>query len=72
MNGNSCDQVWTSYSGPSEAWIASLREIEDEGWLRLERETFDRLYAYKRRGGHLTFDAALIDLLDMRAKEVVP
>ena len=44
----------------------------DSNWLRPERDTFDRLYAYKRRAGRLTFDAALIDLLDMHAKEAVP
>ena len=44
----------------------------DSDWLRLEHDTFDRLYAYKRRSGRLTFDAALLDLLDMQAKEVVP
>ncbi len=38
-------------------------------WLQVDRYTFDRLHQFKRRGGYLTFDAALNQLLDMTAKE---
>ena len=63
----------TTFQLPASVWRSLMdQHYPDSDWLRLERDTFDRLYAYKRRGGHLTFDAALIDLLDMQAKEVVP
>ena len=39
-------------------------------WLRLDRETFDRLYQFKRRNGYLTFDAALNDLLQLTEKDI--
>ncbi len=63
----------TTFQLPVSVWRSLMdQHYPDCDWLRLERDTFDRLYAYKRRGGHLTFDAALIDLLDMQAKETVP
>ena len=62
----------TTFQLPASIWRSLMdQHYPDSDWLQLERHTFDRLYAYKRRGGHLTFDAALIDLLDMQAKEVV-
>lgn len=41
----------------------------DSDWLQLDRDTFNRLYQFKRRGAYLTFDAALNQLLEMVPKE---
>jgi hypothetical protein len=49
--------------------VAALREAMERhfpgaAWLRLQRATFDRLWAYKARGTHLSWDAAVEALLD--------
>jgi hypothetical protein len=48
--------------------VATWREMMDRffpnsAWLRLRRESFDRLHAYKARGGHLTWEDAVEALL---------
>lgn len=48
--------------------VAVYREMMDRhfpgsAWLRLRRESFDRLYAYKAGGGFLTWEDALDSLL---------
>jgi hypothetical protein len=59
------------YRLPVSVW-QSLMDLHypDSDWLRLDRDTFERLYQFKRRWGHLTFDAALNDLLEVREKEI--
>jgi hypothetical protein len=49
--------------------VEVLREVMDRhfpgaAWLRLERRTYDRLWAYKARGTHLTWETAVEALLD--------
>jgi hypothetical protein len=56
---------------PVRVW----REMMDHyfpncAWLRLPKDTFDRLYAYRSRNALLTWDRTLQSLLNMAEKEV--
>ncbi len=55
---------------PVAVW-RTLMDIHypDSDWLRLSRETFERLYRYKRRRGLLTWEDTLNDLLESTAKD---
>jgi hypothetical protein len=49
--------------------IAVWREVMDQhfpdsAWLRVRRDRFDALVAYKARAGHLTWDHAIDALLE--------
>jgi len=49
---------------PVAVWREMMdRHFPDSAWLRLRRHSFDRLYAYKARGGFLTWEDALESLL---------
>ena len=51
------------YRLPVSVWRATMdRYFAGTAWLRLERETFERLYAYRSRHALLSWEAA-IDLL---------
>ena len=39
------------------------RHFPDSAWLRLRRDSFDRLHAYKARGSHLSWEDAVDALL---------
>lgn len=57
------------YRLPAAVWRAAIdRHFPGCAWLRLEREPFDRLQAFKARRRLLTIDEAVTQLLD-EAKE---
>ena len=39
------------------------RYFPDSAWIRLRRESLDRLKAFKARGGHVTWEDAIDALL---------
>lgn len=41
------------------------RHYPNSAWLVLQRDLFDRLYAYKRRNGLATWDQAVEQLLNL-------
>jgi hypothetical protein len=52
------------YRMPASVWRETMdRHFPGTAWLRLRRDTFDRLQAYKSRGALTSFDAALDELL---------
>ena len=52
------------YRLPVTVWREMLqRHFPDAAWLRLRRETFDALWAYRARGTLLTWEAAVESLL---------
>jgi hypothetical protein len=42
----------------------------NNAWLRLHKDTFDRLYEYRSRNALLTWDRTLESLLDAAEKEI--
>ncbi len=53
-----------AYRMPLETWRALMdRHYPNTGWLPLRRDTFDQLYAFKRRHGLLTWEQTLQRLL---------
>jgi hypothetical protein len=55
------------YRLPAAVWREAMdRHFPGAAWLRLRRETFDRLHAHRAREAHLTFDETLEALLDER------
>ncbi len=42
----------------------------NSAWLRIHKDTFDRLYDYRSRNAHLTWDRTLASLFDAAEKEV--
>ena len=49
---------------PVRIWQEMMQHyFPNSAWVRLRKDTFDRLYAYKARHGHPTWEAALDDLL---------
>lgn len=55
------------YRMPVSLWRSTMdTAFPDSGWLRLRRETLDRLLTYKSRHALPTFDATLAQLLDER------
>jgi Family of unknown function (DUF6084) len=54
-----------SFKLPVETWQAAMdRFFPGRAWLRVRRESLDRLAAYKRAHAHLTWDEALDALLE--------
>lgn len=45
-------------------WEAIDRFFPSSAWLRIDRRTFDRLHAHRRRGRLRTWDATIADLLE--------
>lgn len=53
-----------SYRLPVSVWRNMMdRFFPGSAWLRVDRETFDRLHAYRARGAHLSWDDAIVSLL---------
>jgi len=51
---------------PSHVWREMMDHYyPDSAWLRLRREAFERLYAYKRRHGMATWEEAIDSLLPL-------
>ena len=54
----------TSYRLPVRVWRAAMEAaFGDCAWLRLSRDTFDRLSAYRARGAYTSWEAAIDSLL---------
>lgn len=52
------------YRLPIAVWREMMdRHFPGSAWLRLQRESFDRLHAFKAGGGHATWESALDALL---------
>jgi len=52
------------YRLPVAVWRDAIdRHFPDSAWLRLPRSTFDRLWAYRSKHAHLSWEAALEALL---------
>ena len=58
---------WSSeaeYRLPISVWREMMdRFFPGSAWLRLDRQTFDRLHAYRARNAHLSWDDAIESLL---------
>lgn len=53
------------YRFPARAWHDCMgAHFPDCAWLRLHRETFQRLLAARARSGHPSWDRLLLDLID--------
>ncbi len=53
-----------TYRMPVQTWQALMdQHYPGTAWLSLDRDLFDRLYAYKRRRGLATWDQAIEELL---------
>lgn len=53
-----------TYRMPVQTWKALMdQHYPGTAWLSLDRDLFDRLYAYKRRRGLATWDQAIEELL---------
>lgn len=60
-----------SYRMPVERWKGMMeRHYPNTAWLYLQQDTFDRLYAYKRRHGLPTWEAAVEQLLPEEEAEI--
>jgi hypothetical protein len=56
---------------PVHLWHEMMEHyFPNTAWLRLRKDAFNRLYDYKSRHGHSTWEAALETLLDMAGEEV--
>lgn len=54
------------YRLPAMVWREMMEHYyPDSAWLRLRRDAFERLYAYKRRHGLATFEEAIESLLPL-------
>jgi hypothetical protein len=54
-----------SFALPVSAWRQALQyHFPDSAWLRLRKDTLDRLYDYKARNSMLSWESALEALLD--------
>lgn len=52
------------YRLPVSTWRATMDAyFPNAAWLRIDRDTFDELYAFKRAGGFPTWEAALARLI---------
>jgi hypothetical protein len=52
---------------PVSVWRQAMdRHFPNTAWLRLGRESFDRLTAYKARHAFVSWDAAIDSLLEGR------
>ncbi len=60
-----------NYRLPVEVWKGMMdQHYPNSAWLRLQRDTFDRLYAYKVRNGIPTWEQMLDKLVAREADEV--
>jgi hypothetical protein len=58
------------YRLPVATWRAAMdQQFPDSAWLRLGRDAFDRLYAYKARHALTSWDVAVEALLDARQSD---
>jgi Family of unknown function (DUF6084) len=58
---------------PVRVWREMMDHyFPNSAWLRLSKDTFDRLYAYRSRHALLTWDRTLESLLNTAEKEVEP
>ncbi|HEY4131270.1 MAG TPA: DUF6084 family protein [Gemmatimonadaceae bacterium] len=58
------------YRMPTRVWRDLIDQyFPNAAWLRLRRETFDRLYAFKAKRGVATWDEAIEALLDSASDE---
>lgn len=56
---------------PVRVWREMMDHyFPNSAWLRLSKDTFDRLYDYRARNAHLTWDRTLESLLDAKESEV--
>jgi len=56
---------------PVRLWREMMDQyFPNNAWLRLHKDTFDRLYEYKSRNALLTWDRTLESLLDAAEKEI--
>jgi len=56
---------------PVRLWQEMMEHyFPNSAWLRLRKDAFDRLYDYKSRHGHASWEAALETLLNMAGEEV--
>jgi len=61
----------TTFELPAIVWRSLMdAHYPNSNWLLIDRDTFDRLYKFKRVAGHLTFEGALNELLDVKEKEL--
>jgi hypothetical protein len=57
------------YGLPVAVWKDTLeRHFRGTAWLRLPKDAFDRLVAYKSRHGHLTWEQAVDALLSKQGE----
>ncbi len=60
------------YRLPVRLWHEMMAQyFPNSAWLRVHRDVFDRLYAYKARWGLANWDMALERLLEAAAEEVI-
>jgi Family of unknown function (DUF6084) len=53
------------YRMPISVWKGAIENhFPGSAWIRVRRDVFDRLYAFKAQRSHLTWEAALEDLLE--------
>ena len=56
---------------PVQVWRDMMEHyFPNSAWLRIRKDTFDRLYDYRARNALLTWERTLDDLLDAAEKEV--
>jgi len=61
----------TAFRLPVQLWQQMMEHyFPNSAWIRLRKDAFDRLYDYKSRHGHATWEAALETLLAMAGEEV--
>ena len=61
----------SAYQLPVEVWRAMMEHYYPQSaWLCLPRDTFERLYRYKRQKGFPTWERALDDLIETSATSV--
>jgi Family of unknown function (DUF6084) len=64
-------QAEAAYDLPVAVWREALdRHFPDSAWVRLGRDTFDRLYAYRGRHAFTDWDSAVETLLDAGEADV--
>jgi hypothetical protein len=58
------------YRLPVHVWKGMMEHyFPNSAWLRIRKDVFDRLYAYKAKAGFPTWEAALEELLQSRGAE---
>ncbi len=63
----------SEYRMPIGQWKDLMdHHFPNASWLYLQRDVFDELYAFRRRRGHPTWDAAVSHLLETAREEAAP